>query len=219
MTTAVVAHAAGHVRTALQKVLVDDDVDVLGTADSADAAVELCREATPDVVLAAVDLRDGPVYPHVPAILATGARILMLCEEPDVDDVRDLLLAGASGCVSLRDAPAVELVASVRAIAQGDSVLHPAAAAAVLHQWRTMQRRPREFSRAARTLTQRELEVLRSIADGLTTGATARQLGIATKTVESHKARIFDKLGTRNQAEAVAIAVRRGLLAHNGSDG
>src|SRR5207249_11530563 len=96
------------------------------------------------------------------------------------------------------------------AVRDGAAALHPVAAGTILSQWRRL--RVAQSAMTRNSLTPRESEILAAMADGHAAKAIARQLGVALKTVENHKIRIFDKLGARSQAQAVALAIGQGLL-------
>jgi DNA-binding NarL/FixJ family response regulator len=210
MTTTLVAHCETLVAYSLQATLDADGLPVQATCRTGTGVVAACRHDRPDVVVAATELDDGPLHGHIAAILRTTARLLIVCDEPTDAGVRLALLAGASGCLPLRHADADQIGDAVRAVAAGQAALHPSVAASMLQQWRDDQR---DRTSHDATLSPREMQVLQTVCQGLTTAAAARRLGIATKTVETHKARILAKLGARTQAEAVATAARRGLLS------
>jgi DNA-binding NarL/FixJ family response regulator len=99
---------------------------------------------------------------------------------------------------------------AVRSVRAGGIALDPTHAAIVVAQWREGRQRANSEPGA---LTQREREVLGAMVDGLLTKAIARRLRVAPKTVENHKVRIFSKLGVRNQAQAVGVAITHGLVS------
>lgn len=151
-------------------------------------------------------------------VLASGARILLVADGALRHQVLAGLLAGASGQVALVGTAPRRLVQAVRQVAEGSAALHPDVAAAVLQQWRATRGtgKPRRDDVA---LSAREVEILSHAATGLTNQAIARRLDVSLKTVETHKARLFAKLGARNQAQAVSLAIQRGLLKEQGAGG
>jgi DNA-binding NarL/FixJ family response regulator len=190
-----------------------DGIDVVGQASSCDGLLEQARRTQAHVVLSTTGYDDGPLSQVLRNLLASRARVLVVDDEPKPALLNALLFAGISGYLHIGDIGPTELVAGVRAVAAGDAALHPAAAALVLEQWRAMRQHAPVGDNSPRTeLTVRELEVLTAMADGLATKAIALHLKVATKTVENHKARVFAKLGARNHAHAVSIAVTQGLL-------
>ena len=178
--------------------------EVVGEAGN---GVEALAEATrlrPDVVL--MDLR----MPEMGGVEATrrlrettpAAQVLVLTTYDTDDDVLPAVEAGATGYL-LKDAPREELVRAVRAASRGESVLSPSVAGRVLAR----VRRPAQDS-----LSQRELEVLRLIANGVPTREAAATLFVSEATVKTHLLHIYDKLGVRDRAAAVGEAYRRRLL-------
>lgn len=163
--------------------------------------------------LAILDLTDEAAVAErlVGDVLRRGARVLVVADETPQDVLLEALFSGASGQVLLRDTPVDRLCRDVRLVAMGAAALDPRVAAAVLQQWRR-QRSPEPAPAPAVMLSPREVEVLRAVAEGLTTRSVGRRLGLSPKTVENHKGRIFSKLGVRTQAHAVSIAMARGLL-------
>jgi DNA-binding NarL/FixJ family response regulator len=122
----------------------------------------------------------------------------------DLDSLHGLRLLrqGASGLVSLGSS-LDDVAAGVEALARGEAIIPNRLAESLLLEWRASS--PQLASAAANVLTARELEVLTALADGMGTKAVARRLGIASKTAENHKTRIFQKLGVRTQAEAITM--------------
>lgn len=204
----VVAHRDGLVRD-LAVAALDTAATVVATTDSVVTLRSDCAALSPDVVVSDLELDDGGLASVLSPILRTGARVLVACDGAPEARLTELLLAGASGYLPLRDTAPADLVEAVLRIARGEAALHPAVAAAVLEQWRRLQSASEETA----ALTVREAEVLTTIAEGHGTKVVARLLGVSVKTVEQHKTRIFAKLGARNQAQAVSIAATRGLLA------
>ncbi|MFI7452724.1 response regulator [Nonomuraea sp. NPDC049714] len=181
----------------------DPDFDVLGEAADGAQAVELARALNPDVIL--MDLR-MPVMDGVAAItelarLGLPARVLVLTTYDTDKDVLPAIEAGATGYL-LKDTGREDLVRSVRTAARGEAVLSPSVATRLLGQVRA----------PADSLSARELEVLRLIAQGSTNREAARSLFISEATVKSHVLHIYAKLGVNDRAAAVAVAFRRGLL-------
>jgi DNA-binding NarL/FixJ family response regulator len=127
--------------------------------------------------------------------------VLLLADELHADRALELVGRGLSG-VCLTSDTLAKVADNVVEIASGGVVLPPALVAGVVVQWRSAQRS--SGTRPDDALTLREMEVLNAMTDGLSTKAAARLLGVALKTVENHKTRVFAKLGVRNQAQLVA---------------
>ena len=189
-------------------------IEVVGEAGTCADALAMARQTRPHVVLSSSNFDDGCLSEILRGLLATGARTLVVGDAPSAALLNTLLMAGVSGYLYIDEVGTTELIAGVRAVAVGDAALHPQAAALVLQQWRASRATSPADTAAPRTdLTARELEVLTAMAEGLATKAIATRLGVASKTIENHKARVFSKLGARNHAHAVTLAIAQGLLS------
>ncbi|MBT1634707.1 response regulator transcription factor [Clavibacter tessellarius] len=193
------------VRAGLHAVLdVVDDIDVVGEAATPDEAVELAASLVPDLVL--MDLRFGQERTGADAtrqIRAVEAApyVLVLTNYDSDGDILGAVEAGASGYL-LKDAPPAELLAAVRAAAAGESALAPAVASRLLARMRA----PRV------SLSSREIEVLRLVADGASNTEVGARLHITDATVKSHLVHVFSKLGVSSRTAAVAAAREIGIL-------
>lgn len=180
------------------------DVEVLGEAASGAEAVELAKSLHPDVIL--MDLRmpglDGTSAIQQPADHAISSRILVLTTYDSDSDIMPAIAAGATGYL-LKDVPREELFRAVRAAYRGESVLAPSVANRLMDRLRAP---------AQEVLSDRELEVLSVIAQGMTNREAAARLFISEATIKTHLVHIYGKLGVKDRAEAVATAFERGLL-------
>lgn len=193
------------------------DIQVVGAADSLSALLRACRSTAPQVVVAAPRFADGSLHEHVAELLMGETRVLAISDATTDATMTQLLFAGASGCLSWRDASPSDLVGATRDVAAGRAALHPMAAAAVLAQWRGVRGAGSAThlppaATGTSPLTAREADVLAALARGLPTKTIGRELAISPKTVESHVGRLLAKLGARSRAQAVSIAHDRGLL-------
>ena len=192
-------------RDGLRGVFSDDpDFEVVGEAGDGSEAVALAPRLAPDVIL--MDLR-MPTMGGVEAITrlrAAGhpARVLILTTYDTDRDVLPAIEAGATGYL-LKDAPRDELLRAVRAAHAGQPVLAPSVAGALMS---------RAGGRSQETLSPREVEVLRLVAEGATNQSAARRLMISETTIKTHLLHIYAKLEVRDRASAVATAYKRGLL-------
>jgi DNA-binding NarL/FixJ family response regulator len=187
------------------------DISVVGQAADGQAALDVCAATTPDVVL--MDVR-MPVLDGVEAtkrLASTASRVLMLTTF-DIDDyVYAALRAGASGFL-LKDATPDELVAAVRVVAAGESLLAPVVTSRLIAHFArqpTLVSTPPSLS----GLTPREREVLVRVARGESNAEIAARLVLAEQTVKTHVSRIFLKLGIRDRAQAVMVAYETGLVS------
>jgi len=181
-------------------------VSVVGEADSVEACLEWTRAAQPQVVVFDLALERNEEMSGLWRLRsqAPTAAVLALSEGHADGRVLAALQAGARGCLA-KTATGAELLDAAESAALGETILHPTATEALLEQLRGEA--PLE------SLTPRETEVLRAVAAGQTNKAIALKLGISDHTVKFHLSSAMNKLGAASRAEAVAIAIRRGLIA------
>jgi len=182
---------------------------ICATAGDADAAVRIAGTVRPDVVL--MDLNLGSVSGVEAIREITGAlpdtRVLVLSASGEHADVLEAVKAGASGYL-VKSASATELVEAVRQTAAGDAVFTPGLAGLVLGEYRRMAAEPRD---GEPSLTQRETEVLRLVAKGLTARQIASRLTLSHRTVENHVQSTLRKLHLHNRVELARYAIEHGL--------
>jgi DNA-binding NarL/FixJ family response regulator len=211
----ITAHRSTFIRDVLRISGVARKIYVVGEARSATELVELCRTEQPDVVYAEDSFDDGSEIESVLVLLnTTGARVIVVCDDPSPERLTRILALGAHGYLR-HDTTPEQVLDAVESVAGGAAVLGPAATATVLDQWRKLRdpaRRNTITGGVASSLTVREHDVLVAMADGLPAKSIAQRLGMAVKTVENHKIRLYDKLGVRTQAHAVSLAISQGLL-------
>jgi DNA-binding NarL/FixJ family response regulator len=190
-----------------------EDLEVVGEAEDGAQALEQVRELRPDVVL--MDVR-MPVLDGIAATrrlvtegLATRVLVLTTFDQDDV--VYDAMKAGASGFL-LKSAPPARLVDAIRIVADGDALLAPSVTRRLVEDF---VRRPppgQERPPAVDDLTERELEVLRLIARGLSNAEIAATLVVSGATVKTHVNRVLSKLDLRDRVQAVVLAYESGLV-------
>jgi DNA-binding NarL/FixJ family response regulator len=195
--------------------LTRSEVDVVGAAPDGAQALELVPVLRPDVVL--MDLRmpvlDGVATTQRLRVEHPEVRVLVLTTFDGDDEVFPALRAGAVGYL-LKDATAPRLLEAVLAAARGESVLQPSVAAKVLSRISELPNLPSEPRRQPLVdpLTDRELEVLRALADGLTNREAADRLYLSEGTVKNHVTNVLAKLGVRDRTQAALRARDLGLL-------
>jgi DNA-binding NarL/FixJ family response regulator len=214
------------------------DIEVVGLAGDGRAAVELCGQLGPDVVV--MDVRmpvldglaataeivggqaragagpcgAGPVARAQSEVDAgsvlPGPKVLILTTF-DLDEyVYEALSAGASGFL-LKDASGADLITGVRVVAGGDALLAPSVTRRLISDFARRRRHERASPQAVATLTARELDVLRLVARGLSNSEVAGELTLAEQTVKTHVGNMLTKLGLRDRTQAVVYAYENGL--------
>jgi two-component system response regulator DegU len=184
-----------------------DEIEIVGEADSGEEAIDAVKRLEPDVVF--MDVR----MPGIGGIEATKAirqahpdtKVILFTIEESRNAVADAIRAGVSGYL-LKDVSASELVQAARLAVDGKAVIHPTLTRAFIEEVQYVEHRPET------PLSRRESQILQRVAYGATTKEVARDLGISAHTVKTHLERIFEKLGANDRAQAVAIALRRGLV-------
>jgi DNA-binding NarL/FixJ family response regulator len=203
-------------RRGLEMVLAQEpDIEVIGEAGDAVAAVDRASELLPDVVLLDVRMPKGSGIEACVAIkeVAPSARIIMLTISDEEADLYEAIKAGATGYL-LKEISIDEVASAVRAVYDGQSLISPAMASKLLTEFALMAKRSNERSQQVPTprLTERELEVLKLVARGLNNRDIAKELFISENTVKNHIRNILEKLQLHSRMEAVVYAVREKLL-------
>ncbi|HEU0335764.1 MAG TPA: response regulator transcription factor [Gaiellaceae bacterium] len=189
----------------------EQDIEVVAEASNGLEAVDKAARFQPTVVLMDIRMPELDGLQATRRILAAdaAARVLVLTTF-DLDEyVYEALRAGASGFV-LKDDPPEDLLAAIRTVAAGDGLLSPAVTKRVIQKFARLPHR--EPPRAVEELTERELEVLRLIARGLSNAEIGQELYISETTVKTHITHILHKLGLRDRVQAVVLAYETGLF-------
>ncbi len=199
-------------REGLKMVLgLEPDLEVAGEAGNGRDGVSLAAQLQPNVVLLDVLMPglDGIDACRQIKSANPDIRVLMLTSHTAAQAVEAAVLAGASGYL-VQNGGRDELLGSVRAVAQGESLLSPSVAAEVLARFTVLARKERE--RENDLLSGREKEVLALVARGLTNRQIAAELVLSENTARNHLSHILDKLGLSRRAQVAAYAAQRGLL-------
>ena len=187
----------------------EPDFKVVGEASNGLEAIKKVRELSPDVVL--MDLR-MPELDGVEAITRIKAenqdvKFIILTTYSDDEYIFQGIAAGARAYL-LKDAPREELFKAIRAVSKGESLIQPVVASRVLDRLAELSKK----TPASETLSEREIEVLRLMAKGVSNKDIADQLSITQSTVKTHITSIFQKLNVTTRTEAVTSALRKGII-------
>ena len=200
-------------RSGLRNLLEDEGVQVVGEAAAGQEALDIVRELAPDVVVMDLNMPGmGGVEAtrHISSV-APLTRVLMLTISDQDNDVIDAILAGACGYL-LKDSSIQDLMAGIRAAAQGESLISPTIASKVLQRIRASSSQPEIENTIRSELSDREIEVLKLIANGKDNAMIAGELHISPKTVKNHISNILMKLQIENRIQAAVYAVRSGIV-------
>ncbi len=200
-------------RTGLRNLLEEQGIQIVAEASTGLDAVRLAREEAPDVVVMDLNMPSmGGVEAtrHITSI-APLTRVVMLTISDQDSDVMDAILAGACGYL-LKDASIQELVAGIEAASRGESLISPVIATKVLQRIRATGTQPDIADTIRAELSDREIEVLKLIANGKDNAVIAGELCISPKTVKNHISNILMKLQIDNRIQAAVYAVRSGIV-------
>lgn len=198
-------------RDAVARDLADDGFNVVATAEGVAAARRRAAVVKPDVVVMDMRLSDGDGVQATREVLevSPSTRVLVLSASDERDDVLEAVKAGATGYL-VKSASKAELAEAVRATAAGRAVFTPSLAGLVLGEYRRIAQSP-SADKAAPSLTERETEVLRFVAKGMSAKQIAERLSLSHRTVENHVQATFRKLQVANRVELTRYAIEHGL--------
>lgn len=186
---------------------ISEEVEVIGEAESGELAIDAVAELQPDVVFMDVRMPGMGGLEATKIILETRpeTKVILFTVDESRSSIAEAIQAGVSGYL-LKDVSAAELVNAARLALEGKAVIHPSLTRSFIEEVQLADRRPEA------PLSKREAEILQKVAYGATTKEVAHDLGISPHTVKTHLERIFEKLGANDRAQAVAIAIRKGLV-------
>ena len=199
-------------REGVARDLTERGLDVVATAPDADAAVRIARAVRPRVVLMDLNLGEKSGVQAIEGILDTlpDTRILVLSASGEHTDVLEAVKAGAAGYL-VKSASADELLSAVQRTADGFPVFTPGLAGLVLGEYRRLAGTERSDP-AVPALTERETDVLRLVAKGLTARQIGERLGVSHRTVETHVQSTLRKLQLHNRVQLARYAIERGIV-------
>jgi two-component system, NarL family, response regulator LiaR len=200
-------------RSGLRTLLEDQGIPVVAEAATGREALRHVRELAPEVVLMDLSMPDmgGVEATREIARIAPLTRVVVLTISDRDGDILEAILAGACGYL-LKDSSITDLMRGITAAAVGESLISPQIASKVLRELRAARPVARASERVRTELTERELEVLRLIANGKDNTQIAADLHISSKTVKNHISNILMKLQIENRIQAAVYAVRSGIV-------
>lgn len=192
------------VRTLLET---DKSIEIVGETSKGARVIPLVGELKPDVLVLDMEMPDlgGVEIARQLRSAKAPVRVLALSAHDDVQYVRNLIETGAAGYL-MKDENPERIIEAIKGVARGEEGWISRRVAARMEQWAQ-----NEFP-ARRTLTERELDVLQQIVNGLSNQEIGRRLHISEKTVEKHSSSIFSKLNVNSRVEAAVLAVQEGLV-------
>jgi DNA-binding NarL/FixJ family response regulator len=187
------------------------DIKVIGEAEDAQGAIKLAKALSPDIAIVNLALATRGAQDLIQSmrLACPNARILALTLWPNTTFIREILEAGAAGCLT-KECASSDLVTAIRTVMTHKVYLSPRIAEAVVNGYVLPAGKS---AGKARALSARERQILRRIADGETTKQIALAFKVSTKTIETHRRRIMQKLGKHSVAELTKYAVREGLTS------
>ncbi|HYM64177.1 MAG TPA: response regulator transcription factor [Gaiellaceae bacterium] len=200
-------------RRGLVNLLSEHGLHVVGEAENGEVALRLVRELAPDVVIMDLNM-PGPSGVEVirqMTGIAPLTRVVVLTISADDSDVINAVMGGACGYL-LKDSSVDQLIAGIRSAAAGESLISPQIAAKMLQILRAQRSSVDAAETIRAELSEREIEVLKLIANGNDNAAIARALFISPKTVKNHISNILMKLQMENRIQAAVYAVRSGIV-------
>jgi DNA-binding NarL/FixJ family response regulator len=200
-------------RAGLRNLLEEQGVNVVGDAANGQTAIELASQLAPDVVIMDLNMPGltGVETTRKLAGIAPLTRVVVLTISADDDDVMDAVMAGACGYL-LKDSSIQDLIVGIRAAAAGESLISPQIAGKLLQRLRSQSTSADAAATIRAELSDREIEVLKLIANGKDNAQIARDLFISPKTVKNHISNILMKLQIENRIQAAVYAVRSGIV-------
>jgi DNA-binding NarL/FixJ family response regulator len=200
-------------RTGLRNLLEEQGVQIVGECENGTDALHAVRELGPDVVVMDLNMPgiSGVEATRQISMIAPLTRVLVLTISDHDTDVMDAILAGACGYL-LKDSSISELIHGIQAASVGESLVSPAIASKVLQRVRASSASHRDAELIQSELSDREIQVLKLIANGKDNAMIAGELHISPKTVKNHISNILMKLQINNRIQAAVYAVRSGIV-------
>lgn len=203
------------VREGLSAILeTKEEIEIVGEAKDGGEAVEKARQLLPDVIVMDVSMpgMNGVEATRIIKREMPNIGIVALTMYEDQQYIFDLVRAGATGYL-LKDSDSTEILAAIRAISKGESLIHPSVASKILAEFSLLSEgKGRRKSTLEHDLTEREITVLRLVSEGKTNKEIANVLDLSEKTVKNHVRNIFHKLHVFDRTQAAILAIRKGII-------
>lgn len=196
-------------RDGLRNILeLEDDIRVVGEAVSGDEALEKVPKCEPDVILMDINMpqKNGVEVTGILKKKYPSIKVLVLTMHNHDEYFMAAIREGADGYL-LKDAPSEQVVEAIRTVASGESVIHPSMTKKLLNFHQQQQEQPKENA-----LTEREMEVLQCLVEGMSNKEIADRLFISDKTVKIHVSKIFKKFNVKSRSQVVIYAVQNKLV-------
>jgi len=189
---------------------IHDDIEIVGEASEGKEAIEMAQGLMPDVVVMDIGMpgMDGLEATRRLTKRNPRIKVIILTQHDNKEYIFSTIKAGAAGYVP-KKALGSELVSAIRAVCRGDSFLYPSAARVLIEDYRQQAEKGSPYD----SLTGREREILKLIAEGHTSREIADALFISLKTVHGHRTKIMEKLDLHNRTELIKYAMRKGLVS------
>ena len=189
---------------------IHDDIEIVGEASEGKEAIEMAQELAPDVVVMDIGMpgMDGLEATRRLTKRNPRIKVIVLTQHDNKEYIFSTIRAGAAGYVP-KKALGSELVSAIRAVRCGNSFLYPSAAKILIEDYRQQAEEGDPYD----SLTGREREILKLIAEGHTSREIADTLFISLKTVQGHRTKIMEKLDLHNRTELIKYAMRKGLVS------
>jgi two-component system, NarL family, response regulator LiaR len=191
--------------------LTESNIEVVGEASNGNEGVQLVKKVTPDIVLMDLLMENGNGIMATKEILSfqPNCKVIIITSYYDDQQVFPALEAGAFSYL-LKTASANEIVQAIYKAVQGETIIEPKVANKMLNRFRTSERKPHD------DLTERELDVLKCLGEGMTNQEISEELFIGVKTVKTHVSNILSKLSVSDRTQAAVYANRNGILKSKG---
>lgn len=207
-----VAENLALIRHGIRSVL-PQDIEIVGETDTVEELTRLADDVSPDVALIDRDLPQGDVLRAIRTINEShpGTRVIVMADKLDDVEALEAIEAGATGYI-LKDIPGANLATAIRSVCSGRALLHPTITRALMNRLSHLARLRGLDQTKSSSLTAREVDIMMEVARGRTDDEIAKKFVVTPGTIKTHIRHILRKVSARNRAQAVAYALRKGLI-------